>query len=230
MHRFIFIMFSLLVVIVIAIPASAVVNCHCFQDRTFDPQRSSAADSYFLATTQNSLLASALNVSKKTIVQAKMGGLDADLLWIAYYVADRSGMEISEIIKLYTDTSADWGKFVAILLKSSGEFDKPFVAALLNPENLKGIANGAYRSVLLAQLDIDEAVSVGLEIAGASRKEQIMAIFLSLLLGDQPLDIYKSVQKGQQTWGEVLASTGLDPKQIESSWGKLLKFHRDGFI
>ena len=60
--------------------AESTVNCHCFQDRAYDPQRAYTADPYFLATTQNALLANLFGLSKKDVVSAKMGGASGDSL------------------------------------------------------------------------------------------------------------------------------------------------------
>ncbi len=204
------------------------VSCHCFQDRSFDPARPDAADAYFLATTQNALIAAALDVPKRGIVKAKMGGADADLLWVVYYVANRTGLETSELIDAYSSPATGWLPLMAKLLESTASFDRPFVAALASPADLRGLATGAYRSVMTRQLGIAEDLLDRLEMSGASRKEQILAIFLSLLLGEAPDEICKAVKSGRRSWGELLASTGLDPKQIEPSWQKLLKLHEMG--
>ena len=71
--------------------AESTVNCHCFQDRAYDPQRAYAADPYFLATTQNSLLANLFGLSKKDVVRAKMAGANGDSLWVSHYLAKKSG-------------------------------------------------------------------------------------------------------------------------------------------
>ena len=41
----------------LAAVAMPTINCHCFRDRSFDPQQPQAADGYFLATAQNSFFA-----------------------------------------------------------------------------------------------------------------------------------------------------------------------------
>jgi hypothetical protein len=46
----------------LAMPA---INCHCFQDRAFDPAKPSAADQYYLATTQNRLLAAVFDQPRR---------------------------------------------------------------------------------------------------------------------------------------------------------------------
>ena len=204
------------------------VSCHCFQDRVFDPVRPDAADAYFLATAQNSLLAAALKVPKKNIVKAKMGGADADLLWVAYYVSDRTDLSLPEVFNLFSGSVADMAGIARRILQSADRLEKPFIKALANPTDLKGLADGAYRSVMTLQLGVKEETLDRLEMSEATRKEQVLAIFISQLLADDPAAIFKQVRSGKQTWGQALSSTGLEAKQIETSWQKLLKLHRLG--
>ena len=44
--------------------AESTINCHCFQDRSFDPGDKFAADDYILATSFNSLLAKSFDITK----------------------------------------------------------------------------------------------------------------------------------------------------------------------
>ncbi len=212
--------------LVMTSPVFATVSCHCFQDRTFNPSRPSASDAYFLATTQNSLIASALNVSKRSIVQAKMGGANADLLWVAYYLSDRTGLDVADLIEIWTSTGLN-----GLLAKSdkiSLNLDKPFLTKINSSNELSDLADGAYRSVMIVQLGIEQATLDRMEMTKATRKEQIMAIFISLLLAEDPVAIFQTVKSGKQTWSQVLATTGLEPQQIEPSWSKLIKLQGSG--
>ena len=216
----------LVVFLVITAPVFATVSCHCFQDRTFDPSRPSASDDYFLATIQNSLIASALNVAKRSIVQAKMGGANADLLWVTYYLSDRTGLDVADLIEIWA--SSGLSGLLAKSDKISLNLDKPFLTKMNPSAELSDLADGVYRSVMIVQLGIGQATLDRLEMTKATRKEQIMAIFISLLLAEDPADILKSVKSGKQTWSQVLATTGLDPQQIEPSWSKLIKLQGAG--
>ena len=209
------------------ISSVAEVSCHCFQDRVFDPARPEVSDFYFLTTVQNSLMASAFKIPKSQIVKTKMAGIDADLLWVSYYVADRTGLEVDELLKAWMNGSA-WDRLLSGVEGATNTPDLPFIEALKTPDDLQALARGAFHSVMLSQVGVDVATLASLERTGADRKDQIMAIFLSLLLGDEPLSIYVSVANGKQSWGAVLASTGLDPQEIEPSWAKLLQLHRQG--
>jgi hypothetical protein len=45
-------------------------GCHCFRDRTFEPDRPAAADPYILATARSSLLSAAYGPPKRELVAA----------------------------------------------------------------------------------------------------------------------------------------------------------------
>ncbi len=90
------IQFLLFPVPVMAIPA---ITCHCFTDRSYDPVRPAAADPYFLATTQNSFFAIVFNADRKSIVMKKQQGASSDDLWIAYWVASKSGISPETLLQ-----------------------------------------------------------------------------------------------------------------------------------
>lgn len=214
-----------LFLVAVSHPAGA-VSCHCFQDRSFDPARPGAADAYFLATTRNSLMAAALDVPRRTIVKARMGGIDADLLWVVYYVADRTGMSVNDLFELRADSGVE--DFVTRLDNLSLQFDRPFLMKIKPQSDIAALADGTFEAVVLEQLGLPKPVFERLEMTGATRREKCLAIFVSLLLAEEPTKVYRSVQEGRLFWGEALASTGISSDQIESTWKKLIEINRRG--
>jgi hypothetical protein len=79
-----------------AMPA---ITCHCFTDRSYDAAHPGTTDPYPLATTQNSFFALVFNTDKKTVVFKKQQGTSPDDLWIAYWVASRSGTSPESLLK-----------------------------------------------------------------------------------------------------------------------------------
>jgi len=94
-----------------AIPA---ITCHCFTERTYDPKKPTAVDPYLLATTQNSFLAAAFAVEKKTIVLKKQAGAAADDLWIAYWLAAKTGRDVEKLLQ-ERKGKGSWRQVVASL-------------------------------------------------------------------------------------------------------------------
>ena len=98
-----------------AIPA---ITCHCFTDRSYDAAHPAAADAYFLATTQNSFFAIVFNTDKKTIVMKKQQGTSPDDLWIAYWIASKSGTTPESLLQAKSK-SESWKSVVETLRLSS---------------------------------------------------------------------------------------------------------------
>jgi hypothetical protein len=72
--------------------AASTVNCHCFQDRSYDPGDKFAADDYILATSFNSLLAKSFDISKKQVVMLKMNeGVNQDDLLVGLKLTKLTG-------------------------------------------------------------------------------------------------------------------------------------------
>src|SRR5512136_2337719 len=83
----------LLAALAAAARAAPTVDCHCFQDRTWDPAAPASADPYVLATTRSSLLSASFGVGKGNLVRTVMAGVPADDLWIAYWAGARAGRD-----------------------------------------------------------------------------------------------------------------------------------------
>ncbi len=79
-----------------------VKNCHCFKERTYNPQNKFSSDNYILTTTTNSFISVWFKFNKKNIVMMKMkGGVNSDDLLIGLYVASLTGEKIDGLIQLH---------------------------------------------------------------------------------------------------------------------------------
>jgi len=204
---------------VISASAASTVECHCFQERQFNPQKSRAADPYFLATTQNSLLASLFKVEKKSLVRAKMSGRDSNDLWISHYLAEMSGKSLLEIDRVRS-SGESWGRVVAQLEIGADQLKPQFVALLGKPEELAALI---VDNSLIEQLRVPKSSLVNLRSQGSENKELILTVFLAQGNGADPLNIYSHVNDGE-SWGKLLHDQGLfDGAGIEQKWKELLK-------
>ena len=100
MIRIAFCSLNILLLLPLSSPVATAITCHCFIDRSYDPARPSLADPYLLATAQNSFFAALFNVDKKTIVMKKQAGGSSDDLWVAYWVASKSGRTAETILSV----------------------------------------------------------------------------------------------------------------------------------
>ena len=199
--------------------AESTVNCHCFQDRAYDPQRAYAADPYFLATTQNALLANLFGLSKKDVVLAKMGGADGDSLWVGYYLAKKAGKTLDEI-KPFFSAGEGWGSVVKQLSINPEQLGPLFVAAL---NDQKELATVVVDEQLTENLDVEMLQLQPLRGQGADNKQTVMAVFLGQLSIPEPVELFTQVEDGQSSWGHLLAEQGLfNGSEIEVKWRQIL--------
>ena len=199
--------------------AESTVNCHCFQDRTYDPQRTYAADPYFLATTQNALLANLFGLSKKDVVRAKMGGADGDSLWVGHYLAKKSGKTLDEIKPLFS-AGEGWVSVVKQLNINPEQLGPLFVAAL---NDQKELATVVVNEQLTENLDVAILQLQALRGQGADNKQAVMAVFLGQLSIPEPVELFTQVEDGQSSWGHLLAEQGLfNGSEIEDKWRQRL--------
>ena len=199
--------------------AKSAISCHCFQDREYDPQRAEAADPYFLATTQNALLAKLYSVSKKDVVRAKMGGANGYSLWIGHELAQKSGRSISEVDSFFAK-SGGWRGVVQQLQISPEQLSPRFMAAL---DDQKQLAMVVVDAQLLENLKLTPLQLQRLRDQGADNHQTIMAVFISQSSQQEPAELFAQVADGQTSWGRLLAEQKLyTGAAIMQRWDQLL--------
>jgi len=187
--------------------AESTINCHCFQDRTFNHRDTAAADPYFLATTQNSFISLLYGVEKSSLVRAKMSGTSGSYLWILFDIAARSQQEIDKVDKIYGQNK-NWDAVFKKLNLTPQQLGEKYWQLGNNPELL---ADYIVDLQLNKQFGVSTDELRSWHKLGMNRKELILA---NLLDGD-PITLYNQVNSGRQTWGKLLYDQGLlDGKAI----------------
>jgi len=215
MKRLTLLLALLAVLLMAAVDAVAdpVVTCHCFQDRSLDPQRPAAADPYLLATTQNTLLASAFGLAKKDVVRAKMAGASGDRLWVLYYLSAHAGIP-PEAIAAARQQAGDWRSAALLLHLDPAAFSPSFVSALLRRAEEGVLAAAAADATLVDFCAVEPAAVAGLRAAGASNAETILAALLARKTGRSGVELLVRVRSGDTTWGLLIQEAAVDPAQI----------------
>jgi hypothetical protein len=194
-------------VVLLTVPAAwavmPTINCHCFQDRSYDPSRPSAADAYFLASAQNTLLAAVFERSKREVVMAKQGGTSNDDLWIAYRAAQRSGLSPSALLN-ERRRAAHWGEVLA-------KHDISLAVPGATPQDGwdEALARAVLEQVLSEQGLATPAVLEQLRAAGCDPQQTILALLLAKTSDRSATAIVQQVREQNQPWGELLAAAGL---------------------
>ena len=187
--------------------AESTINCHCFQDRTFNHRDTAAADPYFLATTQNSFLALIYGVDKRALVKAKMSGTSGTHLWILFDIAARSQQNIDRVSEVYS-YSKRWIDVFTELKLTQQQLGEKYWQLGNNPEQL---ADHIVDLQLIKNFSVTADDLKNWRKLGMDRKELI----LTILLEGKPATLYNQVASGMQTWGGLLYEQGLlDGKAI----------------
>ena len=215
--------FFLVLLLMLPVPAQAIpaITCHCFTDRSYAAARPAAADAYFLATTQNSFFAIVFNTDKKGLVMKKQQGTSADDLWIAYWVASKSGSAPDTLLQA----------------KSKKETWKNVIAPLRLTPNVLGVklSNAIQAHAPDAQLSeavVDEVFSryrlmgehdlAAMRKSGATNQELILATVIAARTRQPANQLYLEVKTGARTWGAILTRAGIDTRNMQQEVSGIL--------
>ncbi|BDG10881.1 hypothetical protein [Anaeromyxobacter paludicola] len=195
----------------VARPAPAGPACHCFNDRTYDAARPSAADPYILATTRSSLLSAAYGVPKAELVRAVMMGAAAEDLWIARWAGARMGADPAALL----EAKGASGSWRAALAAGGARLGRPFADRLARGAPEAELAALAVDDVLVSRAGADAKALAALRAAGAGSEEAILATVLAPKLRVPPGALLAPVRAGKATWGSTVQSAGLTPRDLD---------------
>jgi hypothetical protein len=204
--------------------AASTTVCHCFKDRSFDSASPGKSDEYLLATTQNSFLAAVFNIDKKYVVKTKMSGGSGTDLWIAHFLAQKTGINAQKLIS-DRRTAGSWKSVVSQNKIEFSTLGEEFKTALTAGAADKRLAAVIADQMLVARFNTKPAEIKKLRDSGANTKEVILAAFLSLKSGHSSFNYYDSVAKNKSTWDIHLNSLGITAKEVELEIKKIMILH-----
>lgn len=204
---------------VLAIPA---ITCHCFKDRSYEPARPAAADPYLLATTQNTFFAIVFNVDKKAIVIKKQQGISSDDLWIAYWLASKTGVSAEKLLQT-KHNGGSWKDVVESQHLPVKDFGILFTRALNADFSADLLAETVLNDIFLNYHLLSEVELKALRQAGGSNQELILATLIAASTKQSARQIYLSVKNGSKTWGALLASAKINSKNLQQELSDILK-------
>lgn len=215
---------GLTILLVLPMPTHAIpaITCHCFTDRSYEPARPAATDPYFLATTQNSFFATAFNTDKKSLVMKKQQGTSPDDLWIAYWIASKSGSTANSLLQ--TKSKSDSWKNVIAALKLSSKILGVRFSDTLNTDGStsqlsKAVVDEIFlQNQLLGEWDLDDLRKVG-----ATNQELIITTVIATKTKQPARQIYLEVKSGSKTWGLQLSAAKIDTKNMQQEIVSILR-------
>jgi hypothetical protein len=191
----------LLLLPTLTLAAESTLNCHCFQNRTYDHKDRAAADPYFLASSQSSFVSAIYDVEKRALVMAKMSGANNDYLWILYDLAKRTGQSSKQVAAIHKQEN-NWTKTFEKLGQSPQSLGKDYWASGSEPRQL---ANLIVDDHLIRFFSVSKTDIQNWRDKGLNRKE----IILGNILDGKPVDLYNQVNSQMKSWGQLLDEQGL---------------------
>jgi hypothetical protein len=185
----------------LTLAAESTINCHCFQDRTYNHQDRTAADPYFLASSQSSLLSAIYNVEKRSLVMAKMSGSTNDYLWILHDLVQKTGQPENQIAAIQSREKS-WENTFQRLGQTPDSLGQTYWKLSTNPQQL---ADSIVDEHLVKIFKISREEIRQWRKLGMNRKEIIIANILEGL----PNDLYHLVNSGMKSWSQLLDEQGL---------------------
>jgi hypothetical protein len=198
--------------------AESTINCHCFKERTFNPNDTFSTDDYILATSFNSLLAKSYDIPKRQVITLKMKEkVGHDDLLIGFKISKSTGVHLKQLLS-FLERKKTWSKVLS-------EMDQQEM--IMNDQLLEAIKSG---------LPVDEAgdrageelisefYSVPAEKIGKLRKsglneKEMALLFILVHAKDQKLEVLVKQHNGQgKSWSEIAHNLGVEP----AAAGKLI--------
>jgi hypothetical protein len=202
------------------------ITCHCFTDRSYDPERPTLADPYFLANAQNSFFAAAFKVEKREIVIKKQKGVSAEDLWASHWLAVKSGRD-AEVLLKERPAKGSWRQVAAGLSLPAAKLGPKVADALKRNGSDQQIAQAVLDQLLVRTRFHTEADLGALRKAGAGNQEVVLSALLASKIRQPALQLYKDVKNGSASWGSLLQRAKIEPGEIQSEVTALVRLSGD---
>ena len=210
----------LLLATMMAEPAGAemVTGCHCFRQRSYDPEARFVADDYILATSFNSLTANLFNIPKKQIIMLKMkGGVNQNDLLLALKLGHDFGIDHQQLLNL-RQKDYSWQKILSQSKTLSKIQDNLLLTMIKIGKPVNDLGQKVANSMIADFYNAPEKEVEKLRLLGFNEKE--MALFFLLVRNKQvkPEELIKQVKNEGESWSEVAHKLGITPAMA----GKLI--------
>lgn len=194
--------------------AESAVTCHCFLDRSYNPDDRFASDEYILTTTFNSLLAKSFAIPKRQIVMIKMNeGVAQNELLIGLKISRITGIDIRKFLRLRQEKKT-WAEIISSLSKQETIKKDAILEAVKSGMTIEDAG------VMVADEMIAEFYGIPLEeihklrMSGLDAKEMSLLFILSHAGQKKPEVLAEQYRKQGSSWSEIAYDLGLEPDAV----------------
>ncbi len=196
-------------------PVEAKVNCHCFQDRTYSPEKKFAADGYLLITTFNSFLSKSFSVSKRDIVMMKMkGGVSADDVIIGLYVSHHTGQSI-EVLNSQRAHEKSWQEILQQTPQASDVGEDSLLLSIQQGKSDMELASSITDHLLRSFFHIDQEHLNTLAKKNLSHKEITLFLLLASHINTPAIQLVDLQQNNSLSLSEMVHNFGFAPGDMK---------------
>jgi len=198
--------------------AESTINCHCFQNRSFDPGDRFVSDDYILATSFNSLLARSFDISKEQVVRLKMEEkVGQDDLLVGLKLTKLTGGYLDQLLGL-SGAGYSWSQIINGM-EQQGPINSDKLAQDIRSGMPVGEAGDRVADEMLGEFyaipteDIQRYRAYGL-----SEKEIGLILILSYYKDEKAENFVDQYKNQGRSWSEIAFNMGIEP----SAAGKLV--------
>ncbi len=214
-----FLLFLLFPAQVPAMEQQATDNCHCFKNRSYNPEKIFASDPYLLTTCFNSLLSSYFKISKSQLIMKKMKeGIAPDDLIIGLYLARESHTDL-DLLLATMNNGGSWQQILASEKMKEMAADNKTLAKISQGEKITQAAKEIIGQMIADSFQLKPEKISAHRQEGLSEKEIILLYTLANYQKQMSFEQILAMKKNNgMSWSQIADTFGLSPKET----GRLL--------
>ncbi len=192
--------------------AESAINCHCFQDRTYNPADKFAADDYILATSFNSLLAKSFSMPKRRIVMLKMKeGVGQDDLLVGLKIANVTGIDLQKLLTLRRDKKFTWSTIISDLADKEHFNKDRLVEAIRSGLSVDEAGAGVADELIADFFKVPAETIQRFRTTGLNEKEMAVLFILAHAGDRKPEALVDLRTKEGKSWSEIANGFNIEP-------------------
>ena len=186
-------------------------SCHCFKQRSYDPEARFIADDYILATSFNSLTANLYNIPKRQIIMLKMkGGIHQNDLLIALKISHDSGIDRQQLLSL-RQKDYSWQNILSDSKELSGIRNNELLTMIKSGKPVNDLGQKVADTMIADFYDIPKKEMEKIRLLGFNEKEINLLFLLVRNKQVKPEEIVTLVKKEGLSWSEIAHNFGISP-------------------